>query len=934
MSIPALYQIAHKSVLDLSKQANPSNEEDLKAMLGCDSALTVLKLLNAYKKEPSPELLDICNKRLSLLIRLQGNEVNLKSGEEPGKFIRFFAKAESLPENNPWFIYNDGYTRMYDSIDATPLTLISIYKYWQITSDNEFLLQSLSSVEKALNWIITYGDKDKDALLEHEYQPYAKDEEALYSWTDAHRLLLAESETTNYPIAPVETQAFAWLALRLWSDFYRDHYPTFGHKIYTHAAQLKQQFNKLFLLEDRGYWYTAQALDGNKEQIKRITANPLFCLWASYKEDGKQKEAIIEEEIIASMVERAFLPDMFDADAGIRLLSSDTVTGNLRFHGTKSFWPVVNGYIIEGLEKYKFWKQASALTEASLKPIAHFQSPVESYIKSEHGYESVELPTSIKDLHVEKVNSAAAVLDMVTIPRWARKAVVYQIYPRSFKDTNKDGIGDLQGIIEKLDYLQYLGINAIWLSPIYKSPMADNGYDIADYCDIDPIFGSLSDFDRLIEGAHKRNIKVMLDFVPNHTSNQHRWFKESASSKVNPKRDWYIWKDPKEDGSTPNNWISVSGGSAWQFDQNSGQYYLHSFLPEQPDLNWRNPEVVEAMCNVLRFWMDKGVDGFRVDVIYYLIKDNRFIDEPLNENYRPGTDHPNEYLKHIYSKDQPETLEIIRTFCDVLDEYPNKFMVSETYVDIPETVRLYTTSEKGLHAPFNFHLLYQPWEAEAYKNVVDTFQSSLRMQDLPVYILGNHDQSRVATRVGGQKQARIAAMMQLTLPGMPFIYYGDEIGMEDVNIPFEKRADKFETCRDFERTPFQWNSNKYAGFSDVEPWLPTQEDFQIQNAEKQQEDPTSMLSLYRFLIQFRKNTSALTHGKYLQLNIKNEHIFAYKRKYGKSEVTVILNYSGEDQNVHIDNKNRKAVCSTYMDEREANPEGYITLRPFEGIILV
>jgi len=527
---------------------------------------------------------------------------------------------------------------------------------------------------------------------------------------------------------------------------------------------------------------------------------------------------------------------------------------------------------------------------------------------------------------------------------WYHHAVMYQIYPRSYRDSNEDGVGDIGGIIEKLDYIKNLGVSGIWLSPIYPSPMYDNGYDIADYTDIDPIYGSLADFDHLIEEAHKRNLRVMLDFVPNHTSFLHPWFLESKSSRDNPKRDWYIWKDPKPDpangasGSPPNNWITVfdnTPSAAWTWDETTQQYYMHSFFPQQPDLNWRNPEVIHAMGDVLRFWLQRGVDGFRIDVLYYLLKDEKFLDEPENPKYRPGIDHPNEKLVHLYSKDQPDTLKLMSYFNAVLDEFENKFMVSETYVSIPETIKIYATSVRRSHAPFNFHLIFQPFEAKAFKTVIDEFQTGIQEHDLPIYVLGNHDQSRIATRLGGQQQARLAAMLKLTLPGVPFVYYGDEIGMEDYkDLPVEKRKDLFvEGNRDPERTPMQWNADTFGGFSDVEPWLPINPQYKNIHVNKQEKDEKSMLSLYKSLLRLRRSLSSLLDGRYLPVAIDVEHVFGYIRAYGNEEILVLLNFSNEIQTFQLPYET-KLIMNTYMDTKSSYIKKYsFFLRPYEGALL-
>nr|PZN31071.1 MAG: alpha-amylase [Chloroflexota bacterium] len=370
---------------------------------------------------------------------------------------------------------------------------------------------------------------------------------------------------------------------------------------------------------------------------------------------------------------------------------------------------------------------------------------------------------------------------------WWQRGVIYQIYPRSFQDSNGDGVGDLRGILQRLDYLAWLGVDAIWLSPIYPSPMADFGYDVADYCDIHPLFGNLEDFDRLVAEAHARGLKVILDYVPNHTSSQHPWFLESRSSRESPKRDWYIWRDPAPDGGPPNNWLAFFGGPAWTWDEATGQYYLHSFLPEQPDLNWRNPEVQRAMLDALRFWLDRGVDGFRVDVIWLMIKDDQFRDNPPNPDYRPDQP-PIASLLPVYNADRPEVLDIIRMMRRTLDAYDERMMVGEIYLPIDRLMAYYGQNGDGCHLPFNFQLILLPWQAEKIKAAVDSYEQALPPGGWPNWVLGNHDQPRVATRAG-QSQVGVAAMLLLTLRGTPTIYYGDEIGMHNVDIPPEQFQD-------------------------------------------------------------------------------------------------------------------------------------------------
>src|SRR4051794_8816651 len=306
---------------------------------------------------------------------------------------------------------------------------------------------------------------------------------------------------------------------------------------------------------------------------------------------------------------------------------------------------------------------------------------------------------------------------------WWQHGVIYQIYPRSFMDSNGDGVGDLPGILSRLDYLEWLGVDAVWLSPIYPSPMADFGYDVADYTGVEPLFGTLDDFDRLLADVHRRGMKLILDLVPNHTSDQHTWFLESRSSRDNPKRDWYIWHDPAPGGGPPNNWPAAFGGSAWQWDAATGQYYLHSFAVEQPDLNWRNPEVEAAVFDAIRFWLDRGVDGFRVDVIYYMIKDDLFRDDPPNPNYRPGED-PDRAQIRLYSYNRQEVHDIVRRMRQVFDEYENRVIIGEIYLPYAQLMRYYGPTLNEVHLPFNFQLILLAWEAALIRDVVSEYEAA------------------------------------------------------------------------------------------------------------------------------------------------------------------------------------------------------------------
>ena len=360
---------------------------------------------------------------------------------------------------------------------------------------------------------------------------------------------------------------------------------------------------------------------------------------------------------------------------------------------------------------------------------------------------------------------------------WWQKGIIYQIYPRSYQDSDGDGIGDLNGIGQRLDYVQSLGVDAIWLSPIYPSPMHDFGYDVADYTAVHPMFGTMADFESLLADVHARGLKLLLDLVPNHTSDEHAWFRESRSSRDNPKRAWYIWRDPAADGGPPNNWLSHFGGPAWTFDEETGQYYLHQFVPQQPELNYRHPDVLPAMMEQMRFWLDKGVDGFRVDVLPLLLKDPLFRDEPPNPDW-DGVD-PFASLRHIYTNSVPGIHKLVQQMRAVMDEYGQRLMVGETYLPFEELVTYYGPDLDECHLPFNFHLILAPWQAQAVRRLVEEYEAALPPGAWPNWVLGNHDQRRCASRVGAA-QARVATMLLLTLPGTATTDHGHESGLDKV----------------------------------------------------------------------------------------------------------------------------------------------------------
>jgi alpha-glucosidase len=535
---------------------------------------------------------------------------------------------------------------------------------------------------------------------------------------------------------------------------------------------------------------------------------------------------------------------------------------------------------------------------------------------------------------------------MVNVPRsdqplWWQKGVVYQIYPRSYKDSNGDGIGDLAGIIEKLDYLSdVLGIDAIWLSPFYPSPMRDFGYDVANYTDVDPIFGDLKTFDRLVEEAHRRNIQIIIDFVPNHTSDEHPWFVESRASRTNPRRNWYIWADPKPDGSPPNNWLSVFGGSAWELDPTTGQYYLHSFLKEQPDLNWRNGEVRAAMLDAMRFWLDRGVDGFRVDVAHFMMKDPDLRDNPPNPDiantpYKSMGDYDSQL--HLHDLGHADIHDVLRDFRKVLDEYSTtrpRYSVGEIHIfDWARWASYYGAQLDELHMPFNFSLIGARWNAAVVRGLIEAVEAAVPAGAWPNWVIGNHDEHRIATRIG-PAQARVAMMLLLTLRGTPTIYYGDEIGMHDVAIPPEKvqdpwgkRVQGLGLGRDPEPTPMQWDNSPNAGFCppQCEPWLPVADDYRSNNAAAQLDAPGSMLTLSRRLLELRRAEPALNSGRYIPVPNVPDDCLAYIRERGTQRYLILLNFSSTPLRIALPEWGTSQIAISTNPARK----GVVDLREFE-----
>jgi alpha-glucosidase len=531
----------------------------------------------------------------------------------------------------------------------------------------------------------------------------------------------------------------------------------------------------------------------------------------------------------------------------------------------------------------------------------------------------------------------------MTSDLWWKRGIIYQIYPRSFQDSNDDGVGDLEGIRQRLGYLRWLGVDAIWISPIYPSPMADFGYDVADYCAVAPIFGTLAQFDALVAEAHRLGLKVILDFVPNHTSDRHPWFLESRSSRSAAKRDWYIWRDPRPDGSPPNNWRSNFGGSAWTFDETTRQCFYHAFLEQQPDLNWRRRDVRDAMYQSLRFWLDRGVDGFRIDVMWHLIKDAAFTDNPPNPAYQEGRPEIERFLQ-LYSADQPEVHEVVEEMRQVLDRYSERVLIGEVYLPLERLMAYYGRDLSGAHLPFNFQLIFASWSARTVAAMIRDYEAALPKGGWPNWVLGNHDQHRLASRIG-REQTRVAAMLLLTLRGTPTIYYGDEIGMSDVAIPpgaaqdpWELREPGLGLGRDPERAPMQWDDSPGGGFTRGRPWLPLAADYRECNVAQMRADAGSLLNLYRDLIELRRERSALSVGGFRFLG-EVPDLLAYERFDEKTRIQVFLNFSNAENAVALekDSVGGEILISTAGDRNaplvDRIKNGSFVLRENEGVIV-
>ena len=513
---------------------------------------------------------------------------------------------------------------------------------------------------------------------------------------------------------------------------------------------------------------------------------------------------------------------------------------------------------------------------------------------------------------------------------WWRDGIIYQIYPRSFNDTNHNGLGDLPGITARLDYLKDLGVDALWLSPFYPTPDADFGYDISNHVDVDSRFGSLKDFDTLIEESHKRDIRIILDLVLNHVSDQHPWFQQSRVNSSNPKQDWFIWQD-----SIPNNWESVFGGKAWTYDEKRGQYYYHMFLKEQPDVNWRNPEVRKAQMDVLRFWLERGVDGFRLDVFNVYFKDEQLRNNPKKWGRRAF-----DRQHHIYNSDQPEMESVLKEMRDILDEYPERYAVGETFLATREKIIRYNGTDK-LHAAFDFEFLWSKYKPKKFLKAIENWEDlAEEAQIFPNYVLSNHDVPRPATRYAkSEDDARVKVIMAmlLTMRGTPFLYYGDEIGMRDISLkrseimdPPGKKYWPFNKGRDGCRSPMQWDDSANAGFSTKKPWLPVHANYKKRNVSAQRKDESSIFNFTRELIALRKENVILRRGKIIPLSEIPDDVMAYLRQHGDEQVLVFLNFSKKNQKVVLPKKTWKVLFSK---SRESEVDKEITLFPHEVLLL-
>ena len=532
---------------------------------------------------------------------------------------------------------------------------------------------------------------------------------------------------------------------------------------------------------------------------------------------------------------------------------------------------------------------------------------------------------------------------------WWRHGIIYQIYPRSFSDSDGDGTGDLHGIIDRLGYLTDLGVDAIWLSPIYPSPGLDVGYDVSDHTTVDPVFGTDADFDRLVDEAHRRGVRVILDLVMNHTSNQHAWFQASRASREGPYADWYLWLDPSgwdAEGRPlpPNNWLSWFGGSAWEWDAGRQQFYMHTFLVEQPELNWRNPDVERAQFDMVRGWLDRGVDGFRLDVFNAFLKHPELLANPEIEGATLWA-----RQQHLYDRDQPDFPELIGRFRAIVDEAPGRMSVGELFASEAERAVVLTTER---HMVFDWALLAAPWSAEAYGDAIWLREKMFGDDRWLANVLSNHDQSRHATRLAESAHiedtdavARAAAVVLLTIRGTPFLYYGEELGLRDVAIPVDEIIDpparRALTDPDFEwwnrdqcRSPMPWAAGAGHGFTTGRPWLRFGDDAATRNVDRQSGDPGSVLSTYRRLITLRRSNDALRSGTLRLVQTGTPDVLAWHREAATERMLVVVNFADAKRDTRVAAEGSyRAVGGSHLDPAEPGPDGVLQLRPLEAVVL-
>lgn len=550
---------------------------------------------------------------------------------------------------------------------------------------------------------------------------------------------------------------------------------------------------------------------------------------------------------------------------------------------------------------------------------------------------------------------------------WWKRTTVYQIYPRSYKDSAGNGIGDIPGIISKLDYIRDLGVETIWFSPFFSSPQADHGYDVSDFRNIAPEYGTMADCEQLIQEIHDRKMYAVFDLVLNHTSDQHPWFLESRSSRENPKRDWYIWRDGKKPNGKkpPNNWKAMPGGSGWHYDATTDQWYWAQFLPFQPDLNYRNPEVKEEMFDTIRFWLDKEVDGFRLDIINTIFEDPQFRDDPFSWRYFPSEELEQSFFqKKIHTMNHPDTFKFVQDLRSILDEYkdPERFLVGEIAAPLDVLKRFCgevkdKTRTSGLHLTFLFQTLNSKLESMRFRDLITDFEEYFPEPFIPTWVFSNHDQMRRITRLGNDiDKAKLNATFQLTVRGVPFIYYGEEIGMQNHRLPlktgedpiaqkykripqflvnFLTRNGSFSLNRDDCRTPMQWTSSSNAGFcsDDIVPWLPISFGSETLNVSSEDSNPNSLLNCYRSLLKIRRETPALHSGtmKILPPFLFGD-ILSYKRVFDNQIIHVLLNFSKNSVQTSEVNENSRLLFSTIANDNPMTGTG-LRLQSYQGVVL-